>query len=170
MSDTDDSNRRRPLKNLPPDGFQPKIILFWIIGIFALTALLYYSGSGRTQPTATLNMYEVVELAEKGEVTKGQIRLDTSAGSLNWSIVKGEVKEPTLKSDAGPTKLCGRGLVRGLVDFAQSPRLSWRNPSGCPRVSATKLEKSSSSPTHAQHDDGTSASIRTSTTRRFSEV
>ena len=43
MPDNDTKKPRRQLKNIPPDRFQPKVLVFWIILAFAVVALLYWS-------------------------------------------------------------------------------------------------------------------------------
>jgi cell division protease FtsH len=50
MSDSDNKKSRRPLKNLPPDRFQPKMLIFWLALVAAVLALLYYTpGMSRTR-------------------------------------------------------------------------------------------------------------------------
>ena len=40
MSDNDNKTKRRPLKNLPPDRFQPKVWLIWLAIISILILVL----------------------------------------------------------------------------------------------------------------------------------
>jgi hypothetical protein len=40
MSDSENKKPRRSLNNLPPDRFQPKMLLFWLALVAAVLALL----------------------------------------------------------------------------------------------------------------------------------
>jgi cell division protease FtsH len=132
MSEKDDSNKRRPLKNLPPEGFQPKMILIWLVVIAAIGALLYTSSTKGPQP-ATLKIQEVVAYAEAGKIAKGYIRSDSSGGR-DWSIISGELKEPIQTPETGTTKsfiASGRltdanmdRLQKSLV-FIENPTATW---------------------------------------------
>jgi len=100
MSDNDDK-KRRPLKNLPPDGFPAKMILIWVAVIVMIWAVINYSQSKLPAP-ARLKIQEVVKLAEQDQVAEGTIRSD-STGGRDWYEVTGKVKEATLKSETGLT-------------------------------------------------------------------
>ncbi|MBA3848708.1 MAG: cell division protein FtsH [Opitutus sp.] len=102
MSDNDDNKKRRPLKNLPPEGFQPKVMLIWLAIIAAIVALFYLNPSKAPQP-AMLKMQQVAELADEGKIAEGIIRPDPSAGR-DYYVVTGEVREPTLRNDTGLTR------------------------------------------------------------------
>ena len=100
MSDNDDK-KRRPLKNLPPDGFPAKMILIWMAVIVMIWAVINYSQSKLPTP-ARLKIQQVVELAEQGQLAEGAIRPD-STGGRDWSELTGKTKENILKSETGPT-------------------------------------------------------------------
>ena len=100
MSDNDDK-KRRPLKNLPPDGFPAKMILIWMAVIVMIWAVINYSQSKLPTP-ARLKIQQVVELAEQGQLVEGAIRPD-STGGRDWSELTGKTKENILKSETGPT-------------------------------------------------------------------
>ena len=105
MSDKDDTTKkRRPLKSLPPDGFQPKTWLIWIAIIGAVAALYMFNPPKSAAPMA-LKIQQVVALAEAGKIAEGTIGSDASGGR-DWSILRGETKEAILKGDgeSGPTK------------------------------------------------------------------
>ncbi len=112
MSDNDDK-KRRPLKNLPPDGFPAKMILIWIAVIVMIWAVINFSQSKLPTP-ARLKIQQVVELAEQGQIVEGAIRPD-STGGRDWSELTGKTKEP-FKSDTGMT-----------TDFIASGRLTDSN-------------------------------------------
>ncbi len=99
MSENRNDKKRRPLKNLPPERFQPKVILIWL-AVSAAIAALYFLSSSKVASPANLKIQEVVDYAEKGLVAKGEIRPDISGGS-NQSIVTGELKEATLDGANG---------------------------------------------------------------------
>lgn len=91
MSEPDNKKKRRPLKNLPPDRFQPKVLLIWLSIVAAALLLLYWT-PGRLNPPVNLKIQQVVEMAERGEIREGVIRSDASGGR-DWAIVTGELKE-----------------------------------------------------------------------------
>ncbi|MCM2275894.1 MAG: ATP-dependent zinc metalloprotease FtsH [Candidatus Didemnitutus sp.] len=102
MSEPDENKKRRPLKNLPPESFQPKVMLIWLAIIAAIVALFYFNPTKTPQP-AMLKMQQVVELAEQGKVVEGYIRPDPSAGRDFYSV-SGEAKEANLRNETGLTK------------------------------------------------------------------
>ena len=67
MSDSDNKKSRRPLKSLPPDRFQPKMLIFWLALVAAVLALLYYTPGMSTQPES-LTIQDVVERAESKHI------------------------------------------------------------------------------------------------------
>jgi cell division protease FtsH len=102
MSDLDNNKKRRSLKNLPPDRFQPKMLVIWLVIVLAAASLLLFAPGRLTSP-ATVNLQKVVELAEQGKVREGVIRPDASGGR-DWVVITGETKDTSLESDRGPTK------------------------------------------------------------------
>src|SRR4051812_19483018 len=94
MSEPDNKKTRRALKNLPPDRFQPKMLLFWLALVAAVIALLAF-GPGMTSQQESLQVQEVVERAESGNVLRGDpakiatIRPDPSGGSKDWVTITG---------------------------------------------------------------------------------
>ena len=100
MPDPDKKNRR-PLKNLPPDRVQPKMLIFFFALVAAALALLFLSPGHLSSP-ATLKIDQVVQMADKGQIRSGVIRTDASGGP-GWSIITGETKDAKLESDRGLT-------------------------------------------------------------------
>ncbi|MCF7688334.1 MAG: ATP-dependent zinc metalloprotease FtsH [Cephaloticoccus sp.] len=92
MSEPDNKKKRRPLKNLPPDRFQPKVVLIWVSIVAALVLLLLWT-PGRLSSPVNLKIQQVVELADKGGIREGVIRSDASGGR-DWAIITGELKQP----------------------------------------------------------------------------
>ncbi|MEO7599864.1 MAG: ATP-dependent zinc metalloprotease FtsH [Opitutus sp.] len=101
MSEPDNKKKRRPLKSLPPDRFQPKVLIFFLALFLAALALLFLSPARLTSP-ASLKIQRVVELAEQGKVREGVIHPDASGGR-DWAVISGETKESNLDSDRGLT-------------------------------------------------------------------
>ena len=99
MPDIDPKRPRRQLKNIPPGGFQPKVLIFWIILLFAVVALLYWS-PGMTVGPAQMTIYEVVTHAEQGDISQGMIQPDPSGGR-DWVMITGDLKDASLKNDRG---------------------------------------------------------------------
>ncbi len=104
MPEYDDNKKRRPLKNLPPESFQPKVMLIWLAIIAAIVALFYFNPAKSAQP-AQIKMPQVIELAEQGKILSGSIQPDPSGGR-DWYSVVGKLKASSLpaeKEGAGMT-------------------------------------------------------------------
>ena len=102
MSENENKSKRRPLKNLPPDRFQPKVWLIWL-SIIGILFLLWKFNPGRISSPATLKIQEVLDYAVSDQVAEGSIRSDPSGGR-DWGVIIGEMKEPILVSETGKTK------------------------------------------------------------------
>ena len=118
MSELNDNKKRRPLKSLPPESFQPKVLLIWLAIIAAIVALFYFNPA-KDPPPATIKIQQAVELAEQGKVVEGAIGSD-SAGGPDWSVVTGRTKEPLLK---GGTGLTDRFVATGKLTAGNYERL-----------------------------------------------
>ncbi len=116
MSEPDNKKKRRPLKNLPPDRFQPKVMLIWVSIVAALVLLLLWT-PGRLSSPVNLKIQQVVELAEKGGIREGVIRPDASGGR-DWATITGELKEPMASS---PT------AEKPITNFRSAGRLTDSN-------------------------------------------
>jgi cell division protease FtsH len=102
MPENENKSKRRPLKNLPPDRFQPKVWLIWL-SILAILVLVLRFNPGRINSPATLKIQEVVDYAAANKIAEGSIRPDPSGGR-DWEVITGEMKEPLLLGDSGKTK------------------------------------------------------------------
>jgi cell division protease FtsH len=97
MSDSENKKPRRALKNLPPDRFPPKMLLFWLALVAAVLALLYLSPT-LTAPMENLTIQEIVERAEAGNILHGDpahaavIRPDPSGGPF-WVNISGQSRK-----------------------------------------------------------------------------
>ena len=92
MSEPDSKKARRPLKNLPPDRFQPKMLIFWLVLVAAVLALLFTTTGAGNQPE-TLTIQDVVERAEAKNIkidanAPAIIRPDLSGGR-DWHSITG---------------------------------------------------------------------------------
>ncbi|ACB76014.1 ATP-dependent zinc metalloprotease FtsH [Opitutus terrae] len=101
MSDLDNKKKRRPLKSLPPDRFQPKVLIFFLVLFLAALALLFLSPTRLSSP-ASLKIQRVVELAEQGQIVEGVIQPEASGGR-DWVVITGKTKDESLQSERGPT-------------------------------------------------------------------
>lgn len=102
MSDPNPESKRRPLKNLPPDRFQPRMLVIWL-GIVAAVLAILYLNPGNNPTVAVLKVQRVVELAEEGQIKRGVIKPD-STGGRDWAVITGETLEPTLEVEGGKTQ------------------------------------------------------------------
>ncbi len=84
-----DKKPRRPLKSLPPDGLQPKVLLIWLGLILAVTALFYFSPARQASPKE-LTVYEVLQLAREHKIQKLLLRPDPTAGGNATFQITGE--------------------------------------------------------------------------------
>ena len=109
MTDNDPKKKRRPLKSLPPDKFQPKVILIWLAIGVALLALFYIPTKQKSGP-ASLKVQEVIELAEKDMIKAGIIRPDPSVGP-GWNVITGDFKEPMESPNGKTTTFIAEGRV-----------------------------------------------------------
>ena len=102
MSELDNNKKsRRSLKNLPPDRFQPKMLVIWLVIVLAAVSLLFFAPGRLTSP-ATLKIQDVVDLTDTGKVKEGMIRQDGSGGR-DWVVITGETLSATLEGDRGAT-------------------------------------------------------------------
>src|SRR5271169_3103981 len=99
MPDNDTKKSRRQLKNIPPDRFQPKVLVFWVALAMAVVALLFWS-PGITVSPANLTIFEVVTHAEASEIKSGVIQPDNTVGK-DWAVITGELNTATLTNERG---------------------------------------------------------------------
>jgi cell division protease FtsH len=99
MPDLETKKPRRPLKSLPPDRFQPKMLIIWVFIICLVVGIVWWSPQVTTAP-AQIQIYDVITHAEAGDVVNATIQSEPSAG-LDWVLITGELKDATLKNDRG---------------------------------------------------------------------
>jgi len=111
--------KRRPLKNVRPDGFQPKVWLIWL-AIILLAVVVLYLPRGKATSPVVLKIQEVVDLAEKGEIKEGVSKPDRQGGQ-NWYAIRGKLTAPRANPDGSGTTDEFRAL--GRVTDENSNRL-----------------------------------------------
>ncbi len=94
MSEPENKKSRRPLKNLPPDRFQPKMLIFWLALVAAVLALLYYTPSMSSTPEM-LSIQEVVERSEANNIKPGGVIRPDLGGGRDWHTIIGESRKDT---------------------------------------------------------------------------
>src|SRR5580658_10284643 len=97
MPEPENRKPRRPLKNLPPDRFQPRVLLIWVVIVGAAAALLYLTPPSTTSP-ATVMMQDVIDYTNAHEVVSGFMRPDPS-GVKDWYVIQGKLTTPKLSND-----------------------------------------------------------------------
>ncbi len=91
MSDSKNDRKRRPLKNLPPERFQPKVLLIWLSIVAIVLAL--FCLPGKMASPANLKIQDVLNRAERNEIVSGEIRRDSSGGK-DWTVITGKLATP----------------------------------------------------------------------------
>ena len=81
----------KPQKNTPPERFQPKVLLLWVVIITAIVAL-WYSTPGVSGNQLVLGVSELMEAVEAGQIAKdsGVMKPDPSLGEEGY-IITGEM-------------------------------------------------------------------------------
>jgi cell division protease FtsH len=120
MSDQKNEKKRRPLKSLPPERFQPKVLLIWL-SIAAAVLALFLLGPGRTGTPAVIKIHEVVQLAEEQKIKEGVIRPEQSGGRDQY-VVTGVAKEPMF-SDGTPGGKTDLFVASGRLTEANHEKL-----------------------------------------------
>ncbi len=118
MSEPDSKKNRRPLKNLPPDRFQPKMLIFWLALVGAVLALLYYTPSMSTTPEL-LAIQDVVERAEANNIKPGSVVRPDPSGGRDWVAVIGESRKDAT-TPFKPFRAAGRMTDANMMRIQQS--------------------------------------------------
>jgi cell division protease FtsH len=90
MSDPKQRGNRKPLKNAPPERFQPRVLLIWL-AIFAAIVALWFFNPGTAGNAEILRIHQVVEAAEAGGISGGVIKSDSSGGK-DWAVLSGKIR------------------------------------------------------------------------------
>jgi cell division protease FtsH len=122
MAELDHKKSRRPLKNLPPDRFQPKMLIFWLALVAAVLALLYYTPGMTTQPES-LAIQDVIERAEAKNILSDRnnpavVRPDMSVGRDGYIITGKSRKDEN--SPYLPFRAAGRVTDANMMRLQES--------------------------------------------------
>jgi cell division protease FtsH len=122
MSEPESKKSRRALKSLPPDRFQPKMLIFWLVLVAAVLALLYNTSSMSTAPEA-LAIQDVIERAEAGNIKQdpanpAMMRSDMSGGR-DWYVIVGESRKDA-NSPYKKFRAAGRVTDANMMRLQQS--------------------------------------------------
>jgi cell division protease FtsH len=90
MAELKNDKKRRPLKSLPPDGFQPKVLFIWLAILTAVGGLMYFSPA-RMQSPAKKTVHDVLKDAQAGRVKEMTMRPDPAAGGRSSYQITGEL-------------------------------------------------------------------------------
>jgi cell division protease FtsH len=87
-----DKKSRRPLKNLPSDGFQPKVLILWL-AIVAVVVSLYLFSPGRQATPVEMTVYQVLQHAQDHQTQSIVMQPDPNAGGRSSFQISGETKD-----------------------------------------------------------------------------
>lgn len=120
MSEPENKKTRRALKNLPPDRFQPKMLIFWLALFAAVMALLWMTPS-ITKTPETLFIQDVMDRAEANNIRTSEpgpiIRQDPGSGPGNVIITGDSRKDEN--SPFRPFRASGRLTEANLMKLQQ---------------------------------------------------
>ena len=97
MPEIENKKPRRPLKNLPPDRFQPKVFLFWLALFGLVLALLCWSPQIGSSP-ANISIHQVMEATQSGKIKDGVIHQDPSGGAMRV-VITGDASSAIFDND-----------------------------------------------------------------------
>jgi cell division protease FtsH len=126
MPEIKNDKKRRPLKNLPPERFQPpKFWFVWLTLATVVVAMLFFQRTG-TQPAAHVNIQAVVDYASGSgpvTVTKGVIE---PSGGRDWVVIAGELSGEipvSTEKDAAEAGMTKKFRAEGRLTDANLERL-----------------------------------------------
>jgi len=96
MPEPENRKPRRPLKTLPPDRYQPKVLLIWFAIVAAALVLYFMSPSGATGP-ANITIEDVVEKTQSNDIKTGKILFNSPGDSR--ALITGEANTPIFTND-----------------------------------------------------------------------
>ena len=122
MSEPDPKKSRRPLKSVPPDRFQPKMLIFWLVLVAAVLALLYGTNSMSTPPE-NLTIQDVIERAEakniEASATQPAVIRPDLGGGRDGHIITGKSRKDE-SSTFKPFRASGRVTDASMMRLQQS--------------------------------------------------
>jgi cell division protease FtsH len=121
MPEPESRKLRRPLKNLPPDRFQPKLLLIWLAIVAAVLTILFL-GPGSTGTTVEKSIQDVIEMTTSGKVQKNpqnSIRFGSSGDPMR-AIITGTANDPRVTAKPFQFHAEGRLTDKNLEILQQS--------------------------------------------------
>ena len=130
MSEPENKKSRRALKNVPPDRFQPKMLIFWLVLVGAVVGLLMWSPNLNTAPE-TLTIQDVVERAEEKNIynedpRKAAVIRPDPSGGRDWHMITGESRKD-VNSAFKPFRAAGR-VTDSSMERLQKSKLFSEQP------------------------------------------
>ncbi len=124
MSDSENNRNSNAGRQGPPDRFQPKVLLIWLVIFAAIIGIWSVTESQQTN-VQQLRIVDVVRQIKAGNVERGIIKPDPNAGPEYYQI-DGYLKAPVSGSaieDEGPEISGATTLGSGSVKFQASGRV-----------------------------------------------
>lgn len=79
------SNDPAPGRNRPPERFQPKVLMIWLL-IVSAVMILWVSSGNQSGSVETLTISQLVEKAKAGQILSGQMKPESSLGESGYAI------------------------------------------------------------------------------------
>lgn len=79
------SNDPSPGRNRPPERFQPKVLMIWLL-IVSAVMILWVSSGNQSGSVETLTISQLVEKAKAGQILSGQMKPESSLGESGYAI------------------------------------------------------------------------------------
>jgi cell division protease FtsH len=118
-SQSNKSQNNESGRNRPPERFQPKVLLIWLVIITAMIALWYASPSDPAG-SKKYSITELVEVLKEGRIAKGDgvMKPDPSLGRDGY-VISGQMKNPDYVEG-----LTGEKTVPQFVRFSAEGRIT----------------------------------------------
>ena len=114
MSSNLTPRKNKPLRNGPPERFQPKVLFIWL-AIFGLMFMLLSSNRSAVQHES-FTVAQLLDAAQKGDIESLSVRADTGAGP-DWYEFSGKLKTGTQSGGENAADIAS-------VSFSGSGRLT----------------------------------------------
>ncbi|MGB0259248.1 MAG: cell division protein FtsH, partial [Coraliomargarita sp.] len=81
-SQSNTPKNNEPNKNGPPERFQPKVLVIWLVIIVAIIALMYSTTPEAAKRSGQISIAELIEAVKNEQVDlgKGEMKPDPSLG------------------------------------------------------------------------------------------
>jgi cell division protease FtsH len=101
-----DSNNRKnqPQPGGPPERFQPKVLIIWLVIILMLMGLWAATTQPQGMQTETMSVHGVMEALDRGDIQSLVLKADPGSGD-EWYEVTGKMKNPGYKPSVDPEEI-----------------------------------------------------------------